>query len=765
MGDTLSPTDYCSGTGSCTNTPNTSCCPFLCGTGGACKTSCTSNADCCATAWCNGSECVAKKANGQLCGTSGECSSGFCADGVCCNSACTGTCQACNLGGSNGTCSSISNGSDPDNECGTCKVCNGAGACGNAAAGQDPKGNCSQADQSTCGQDGSCNGSGSCRLWPNATVCAVQTCSGETLAAADLCDGNGLCIDSGSASCCPYSCGGNSCRTACSDHSHCCTTAYCSSGACVARKANGQACTQGAECLSGNCVDGYCCNTACNGNCQACNVANYLGLCTYHALNSDPENNCATCKVCNGAGACANVQAGIDPVNDCPQQSTASCGFDGLCNGSGACRYWSASTVCGAQSCLDHTLAPTDFCNGGGACTDSGSTDCCPYDCLGDSCGTSCTADPACCTNALCKTGGICQTCSTANPCPSGSWCCYGDTCDPAVELKSPPNSNDVDQADGTYLGSTYGSTNAFQYSCCANSYGSYATDRVFHFDTKNDTVGVEVTIKVWGNFDTVLYLRQGGCGDGATAIAYDDNCSSPLPNGGSCINLKLVAGQDYYIYVDGVGTARGDFTLQVDFKSLCMNCSCDTGYGEDGNNNPVECWHAGDYCGNYINVPITSRPQKFSFDDNLDGDHDDFSHNWGAGGYGYNTCSDCSWCHGQADKIYRLHLPWDDNYVMFRMVRTGGWSPDNYPRLFMWKSANFGTTECDFGTAVPSQVFCLGPGAVNEVSVGSETSAYVINSGTYWIMTDMWYGGETTYGQSPYRLEITVGTQTSYML
>jgi len=196
------------------------------------------------------------------------------------------------------------------------------------------------------------------------------------------------------------------------------------------------------------------------------------------------------------------------------------------------------------------------------------------------------------------------------------------------------------------------------------------------------------------------------------------------------------------------------------------MNCVCDSGYGENQTNNPVECWHPGDYCGNYINVPITGRPQKFTFDDNLEGDHNDFSHNWGTGGWSPNTCdNDCSWCHDQLDKIYRLHLPWDGNYVMFRMVRTGGWSPDNYPRLFVWRSANYGTTECDFGTAQPARVFCLGPGAVNEVSVGSFTSGYVLNAGTYWVITDMYYGGETNYGQSPYRLEITVGTQSSYQL
>ncbi len=765
VGDTLSPTDYCSGTGSCTNTPNASCCPFLCSTGGACKTSCTSNADCCTTAYCNGSSCVSKKTNGQACANAGECSSGFCVDGYCCDNACTGTCKGCNVAGSVGTCSNRLVNTDPENECGLCQGCNGSGACAAVTAGTDPFGDCNQTDPTTCGQSGNCNGASGCEMWPNSTVCVVQTCSDATLSAADYCNGNGVCSDSGSSSCCPYKCTGNSCRTTCSDNTHCCTGYWCTGGQCKTKKANGETCTNGAECVSGYCVDGVCCDKACNTACMACNLTGFVGQCTFHSYLTDPDNDCPACVVCNGSGACTNAAAGTDPFNDCAQESLASCGNDGVCSGSGACRKWPASTICNAQSCSDHNLTATDYCNGSGTCVDSGSTDCCPYDCLGDSCSTSCTSDNGCCDSALCKNGGLCQNCSTANPCPSGQWCCKGDSCDPYINLKSPPNSNDVDQADGTYYSSTYGSSNQFDYSCCSNANGSYATDRVFHFDTKNDSVGVEVTVKVWGNFDTVLYMRSGTCGQTGSNFQYNDNCSSPLPNGGSCFTAKLTPGQDWWIYVDGMGTARGDFTLQVDFKSLCMNCTCDTSYGENQSNNPVECYHTGDYCGNYINVNVTSRPQKFTFDDNLEGDHNDFSHQWGTGSYNYNSCSDCSWCHGQADKIYRLHLPWDSNYVIFRMYRTGGWSPDNYPRLFMWKSANYGTTECDFGTSQPSRVFCLGPGAVNEVQVGWVDSGYVLNAGTYWLMPDMWYGGETTYGQSPYRLEITIGTQTSYQL
>jgi hypothetical protein len=46
--------------------------------------------------------------NGANCSAASSCASGFCVGGVCCNSACTGSCERCNLEGSNGTCTALS---------------------------------------------------------------------------------------------------------------------------------------------------------------------------------------------------------------------------------------------------------------------------------------------------------------------------------------------------------------------------------------------------------------------------------------------------------------------------------------------------------------------------------------------------------------------------------------------------------------------------------------------------------------------------------
>jgi hypothetical protein len=52
------------------------------------------------------------------CSVSADCVSGLCVDGVCCSSACGGSCQACNLAGSEGSCTPIPAGADPALECG-----------------------------------------------------------------------------------------------------------------------------------------------------------------------------------------------------------------------------------------------------------------------------------------------------------------------------------------------------------------------------------------------------------------------------------------------------------------------------------------------------------------------------------------------------------------------------------------------------------------------------------------------------------------------
>ncbi len=134
-------------------------------------------------------------------------------------------------------------------------------------------------------------------------------------------------------------------------------------------KALGEKCSSADLCNSGFCVDGVCCNSACNGQCEACDTSN--------------------------AGTCS-------PVSGPPHGARAACAGAGtLCGGScdgmttAACIYPSAQTICGA--------ACDGKCDGAGGCSTGGGGTC-PngFACGTNTCLTSCSKDTDCQTNFTC---------------------------------------------------------------------------------------------------------------------------------------------------------------------------------------------------------------------------------------------------------------------------------------------------------------------------------------------------------------------------
>lgn len=81
----------------------------------------------CADGACNGAGVCAADL-GIPCTVAGDCLSGFCVDGLCCDGACDDACEACDLGGSEGSCAPVPGASDPADECPD-GACDGAGAC------------------------------------------------------------------------------------------------------------------------------------------------------------------------------------------------------------------------------------------------------------------------------------------------------------------------------------------------------------------------------------------------------------------------------------------------------------------------------------------------------------------------------------------------------------------------------------------------------------------------------------------------------------
>jgi len=478
--------DKCDGVGTCQDTGTYSCAPYVCN-GDDCWSSCVDASQCNSTAYCDTdtNECIPRKPTGSACANNDQCQTGFCVDGYCCGTSCTALCNRCDItpgqctniaasqdpdnecngagtcgGTCNGSgscqfppvtlncgncircnglgdCSNLSaSGTDPDIQCGMCEVCDGAGVCTAAASGTDPKGECDPDAQSTCNKDGTCDGSAGCRLWLDGTECVAPKCTTGIGYSKRICDGVGACGDPTQTACDPYVCGANACLTQCQTDTDCIDTHYCelSSNSCVAKKAVPEACEGNNQCVSGFCADGLCCSTACNTECEACNLAGSEGTCTFHPQDSDPEDDCTTCKVCNGSGSCVDVPNNADPLNECSQQPAVTCDDDGVCDGQGACRLWAANTVCVAPTCSNATAQLTDSCDGLGTCVDGGSQSCSPYQCANTSCATTCMTDDGCVATHWCNTP-VCQPkktlgipCSGSNECQSG-FCVDGVCC------------------------------------------------------------------------------------------------------------------------------------------------------------------------------------------------------------------------------------------------------------------------------------------------------------------------------------------------
>jgi hypothetical protein len=139
-------------------------------------------------------------ATGESCSPGGTpCASGHCVDGVCCDRACSGACEACDLQGSRGTCSLVSQGQP----LGGRTACGGSGACAGSCTGASPH----------------------CSFPAGGTVCGAA-CDGT-------CDGAGQCSSSGGGAC-PggFACDSASCRTDCNIDAHCQPNFACSAGQC-----------------------------------------------------------------------------------------------------------------------------------------------------------------------------------------------------------------------------------------------------------------------------------------------------------------------------------------------------------------------------------------------------------------------------------------------------------------------------------------------------------------------------------------------------
>ncbi len=109
---------------------------------------------------------------------------------------------------------------------------------------------------------------------------------------------------------------------------------------------DGAPCGAETECASGNCVDGVCCDSKCDGVCEACSTA-------VKGLGND--------------GECGPIEAGSDPNNECPNAT-------GVCDGAGNCY----------QTPYDTTKYYKMVNEGCGKTADVGGTSTCDWKCDGE---------------------------------------------------------------------------------------------------------------------------------------------------------------------------------------------------------------------------------------------------------------------------------------------------------------------------------------------------------------------------------------------
>ena len=387
------------------------------------------------TLWSNG----AAKTTGQ------PCASGYSSDNVCCDTACSGACDSC----AGGTCTRITGAGSPS--CSPFRCMGATSDCPATCSSDSACVSTYYCGSNTCkpkkANGLACTGNNQCTSAHCVdSVCCNTACNG----ACDVCNATpGTCslLADGTqvVSCSPYLCSGAAaaCPTSCVTTADCFATFACVGGKCQTQ-GQGTSCSNGTDCGGSFpfCVDGVCCDTACSGGCDRCDVGGLEGLCSIEPAGT-PPTGC-------GAGSpylCAGSSGA------CP----TSCASDGNCISGYYCAGavclplkslgtgCTAGNECQSDMCVDSVCCDAacggacDICNKSGSvgnCTaagagTSGEPSCAPFKCgVGATCMTSCAIDADCTLGFFCSVSGSCEAqvglgapCSTAAECTGGLVC------------------------------------------------------------------------------------------------------------------------------------------------------------------------------------------------------------------------------------------------------------------------------------------------------------------------------------------------------
>nr|MDQ3033265.1 hypothetical protein [Myxococcota bacterium] len=196
------------------------------------------------------------------------------------------------------------------------------------------------------------------------------------------------------------------------------------STACEIERVVGTPCATGSECLSGLCADGVCCDRACEGQCEACDLPSSAGTCAI--VTGAPRGArpaCAGTAPCAGACDGAMRTACAFPGASVACEDGVFCSVDDACDGTGGCAAGTARPCTDADACtMDTCDVATDSCSHlyEGGCS------------IGDACFAPGAVDPM----------SPCRACQplfsrsaytlreVGSSCDDGFFCTSGDTCD-----------------------------------------------------------------------------------------------------------------------------------------------------------------------------------------------------------------------------------------------------------------------------------------------------------------------------------------------
>src|SRR6478752_6482220 len=183
-------------------------------------------------------------------------------------------------------------------------------------------------------------------------------------------------------------------------------------------KKPGEVCAVNEDCQSSSCRDEVCCDTACDGPCEAC----------AEKYTSAPS------------GTCAPALTGSDPHDDCETASAQSCGNDGSCDGAGACRKYGSNQVCVDAACAGNDFSPARTCDGKGTCNTTTAVACGDSPCSTEGCESPCNMKADCPSGSYCTAAKVCHNqqtdgaaCGAAGDCRSG-FCVDGVCCESACD-------------------------------------------------------------------------------------------------------------------------------------------------------------------------------------------------------------------------------------------------------------------------------------------------------------------------------------------